>query len=56
VNEEHFGRFVEMLGVQAARRLSGPADVEAVRFGDVDVLIRIFGNAGADDGEVFLGV
>ena len=33
-----------------------PPEGEAVRLGNVDVLGRIFGNAGADDGEIFLGI
>ena len=53
-DEEHLGGTVAMQRVATARRLASSADVEAVGYGDVHVLIWAFRNASADDGEIFL--
>ena len=45
---------VVMKRVTAFGRLARGANIEAVRDCDVDVLVRAFGHAAADNGEVFL--
>ena len=53
MNDKYFFRVMAVQRIGAARWLSRPADIEAMRFSNVHVLIGIFGNTGADDGEVF---
>jgi hypothetical protein len=53
VNDEYFRCLVAVLRIDAAGRLSCAANVEAVRFLNMYVLVRIFGDARADDGEIF---
>jgi hypothetical protein len=51
---EYLGRVMAVLRIEAARWLARASDIEPVVFVDVDMLVRIFGYAGADDSEVFL--
>ena len=55
-HEEDFRGAVQVQGVSAFRRLAGGADVEPGRLPDVDVLLGVLRDAGADDGEVLLPV
>lgn len=55
-DDEDLGGLVAMLGVDAARGLTRAADVEAVGEAEVDVLVGVLGDAGADDGEVLLAL
>jgi hypothetical protein len=54
VNDKHFGCFVTVLRIDTAGRLSCAANIEAVWFLNMYVLVRILGDARADDGEIFL--
>ena len=45
VHDEDLGRVVTMLGVDAAERLARRADVEALSFRYVDVLVGVFRDA-----------
>jgi hypothetical protein len=53
VNDEHFRCFVAVLRIDTAGRLSCAADVEAVWFLYMYVLVRILGDTRADDSEIF---
>ena len=54
LHDEHLRRLVAVLGVHAMGLLAHPADVEPVRHVDMHMLVRVLGDAGADDGEVLL--
>ena len=54
VDPEDFGGLVAVLGVHASGRLARRADIEAVRLAYVHVLVRVLGDARADDREVLL--
>jgi hypothetical protein len=41
-----------MLGVEASWGLACATDIESVGDADMHMLVRAFGNAGADDGEI----
>lgn len=56
VDDEDFGGVVTMLRVDAARRLTGAADVEAVRLNDVHMLIGILRDARANDCKILLSL
>jgi hypothetical protein len=53
VHDEDFGRFMAVLGVDAARRLPRASNVESVRDIDVDMLVRALCNAWSDNRKVF---
>jgi hypothetical protein len=46
MDDEHFGGLVIVLRVDAVRRLASTADVEAVRFRNVNELVRVLGYPG----------
>ena len=52
MNNKHLGRFVTMLGVETARWLACATDIESVGDADMHMLVRAFGDAGPDDGEI----
>ena len=56
VDDEDFGGVVTMLRVDAAWRLTGAADVEAVRLNDVHMLIGILRDARANDCKILLSL
>ena len=56
MNDEHFFAMVAVQRVGAAGWLSRTADIKAMRLADMHVLIGIFCDAGADDGEIFFFV
>ena len=54
VDIEEFGCVMAVLRIDASGRLACAANIETMGHGNVDVLVRIFRHAGADDREVFL--
>ena len=54
VNHEYLSRIVAMLRIHTARRLPGTADIITMRLCNMDMLVRVFGNTWANDGEIFL--
>ena len=56
MNDEHFFATVAVQRVGTAGWLSRAADIKAMGLADMHVLIGIFSDAGADDGEIFFFV
>ena len=54
MNNEHLFRIVAMQRIGTTRRLAGTADIEAVRFADMHILMGILGHPRPNDGEIFL--
>ena len=54
VDDENLSRIMAVLRVYTARRLPRTADIIAMRFGNMDMLVGVFGYAGANNRKIFL--